>query len=501
MPRIPDASALGARPIPTSSRQIAVDRSAIGVGRASYEIGKDLQRTGAVLQEREDRFTYATAKSTLLQADVEARRELENDPDYATYDKRYRERMSKAREKATGLIQSPRDRALFEQDVNLDIERGSMDVRRIARGKEVDVGRGTLDGILEGNRAAALNASDEATRSALIRATQESIAGARAKGYLNEQEAVGLQQKWTAEYGKGFVAMQSPEEQVRLLSKPKGTVADFIDPADRAVLLERAKKDIEQEQRAAAQEQRSRIQQARSDAEWNQRQQADRAWKVVAAGGSVASIPRPIWNSLDGRDQVSLLNDEKNRMDGGQTPTNWKFYYDMVKIAREKPESFRKDVYLPTYFHLLAPAQRDDLMRRQESKPGSADDLDAIGLSKQIEIAMPGAKPEVRGPFEAAVGSAINARQLETGRKLNQTERQQVIDDMLIEGDIPRSGWLDKSGKYYEFVGTEDQPKFVPDDYANIPEEDRKLITEALAARQRPTTPAAIYAVWKAGQR
>jgi hypothetical protein len=500
VPRIPDATALGARPIPQSQRQISVDESAMVLGRAAQESGQQLLRAGLVMGEREDRFTYATAKSALLQADVEARRELENDPDYATYDKRYRERMAKAREQATGMVRSPRDRALFEQDINLDIERGSIDVQRIARGKEVDVGRGTLNGVLETNRAAALNASDEGTRSALIRATQDSIAGARAKGYLNEQEAVGLQQKWTAEYGKGFVSMQSPEEQVRLLSKPKGTVADFIDPADRAVMLERAKKDIEQEQRAAAQEQRSRIQQARSDAEWNQRQQADAAWKHVAAGGSVASIPRGVWNSMDGRDQMSLLNDEKNRMDGGQTATNWEFYYKMVDIARKNPEGFR-EVYLPKYFDKLAPAQRNDLMARQELKPGSADDLDALTLSKQIEIATPKWKPEKRGPFEAAVGNAINARQRETGRKLNQTERQQVIDDMMIEGDVPRSGWFDKSGKYYEFVGSPDQSKFVPDDYATIPEEDRKLITEALTSKNRPTTPAAIYAVWKASQR
>src|SRR5688572_10431738 len=203
MPRIPDATALGERNIP-SGRAPAVGSDAAQIAYAS--LGQTAERIGQTVNAfvgRQEQLQYAKARSELLTADATIRRELETDNDWATYDERYRERLGKAREKVTQTLTSRTDRALFEQETALDIERGSTSIRDMARRKEVDVGRADLDTILQNNRTTALEAKDENLRSSLISSTQDAILGARGKGYLSAQEAVDLRQRWIADYAEG----------------------------------------------------------------------------------------------------------------------------------------------------------------------------------------------------------------------------------------------------------------------------------------------------------
>lgn len=246
MPRLPDVG--GQRPIPHSQRSIPTDRSGEIAGGALAGFGDNLARIGGEIQERQDRFAYAQARSDLLHADIEARRELENDQDFATYEQRYRERLGKARETATAKIQGRMDRALFEQETKLDIERGAVSIRDLSKRKEIDVGRAGLDETLQKNRTAALETSDEGLRTALIASTTDTILGARDKGYISAQEAVDQRQRWTADYAEGFLDLKELPERIRILSEPKGTPADYIAPDRRAVLLKAARNELKAEQ-------------------------------------------------------------------------------------------------------------------------------------------------------------------------------------------------------------------------------------------------------------
>ena len=82
MPRIPDSTALGERTVARRRAPIYEDRSgeiaANSLGRAADQLGQ----IGTQLGEREDKFRYAQAKSSLLTADMAVRKELENDPDW-----------------------------------------------------------------------------------------------------------------------------------------------------------------------------------------------------------------------------------------------------------------------------------------------------------------------------------------------------------------------------------------------------------------------------------
>lgn len=266
MPRIPDVTALGARPIPTSGRAITRDRSGEMLADGISQIVDEQV-------EKRDRFDAGRARAALLQADIDARRELENDQDYGTHETRYLEKMKKARDTAAGMFRTRSDRAAFEMDSDLDIERGRGAVRDGARRIEVDTGRAAMNSTLDQNRRSALEAKDESTRTAFIQATHDTIAGARERGYISEQEAVESRQKWTSDYAEAYVGMQPVEQRVAMLRAVKpGSIPDYIDPERRAGLLKAAESENREVRvRAKAQEYEDQI---------------------FAAGGSLESMRR-----------------------------------------------------------------------------------------------------------------------------------------------------------------------------------------------------------------
>lgn len=258
MPRIPDSSQLGYS-VPQTRTPRFQDRSGQIVGEATQRLAGTIGQVAGQLQEREDKFSYAQAKSTLLQADIEARKTLENDPDWSTYETRYSESMTKAREKAAGFIRSKNDRALFDMDAKLDVERGVGEVRGIARRKEVDTGRAGIASMLENSRTTALEATDEGTRASIIRNIQDGLQGAVQKGYITEQERVSQSQSWSASYADGYVDTLPMEKQVEVLSKPEGTAAKLLAPDRRANRLRQAENALRAERDRAEADRRSQL--------------------------------------------------------------------------------------------------------------------------------------------------------------------------------------------------------------------------------------------------
>jgi hypothetical protein len=256
MPRLPDATSLGERPVPQPRRTVTTDQSGQVAGQAIESAGASLIRLSEQRQERQDRIGYAQARSSLLQADIAARQELENDNDFATYETRYREKLGKARQDAAQFIKGRADRALFETDTAVDLERGVAEIRGLARRKEVDTELASLNETKQKNRTAALEAQDDGTRKALIQSTQDAITGAKERGYISAQEAVDQRQTWIADYGEAHMDIQSLPDRIRILSNPKGTPADYIAPDRRAVLLKAARNEWKAEQERAKSEAR-----------------------------------------------------------------------------------------------------------------------------------------------------------------------------------------------------------------------------------------------------
>lgn len=262
---LPSVADMGPSPIPQGQRAVVTDQSGEIKGQALEQFGNTVTNIGNQIQQKQDQFAYATAKTNFLQADIQAREALKDDPDYTTYEKRYTDAMTKARAEATKSITNPRDQQAFALDTQLDLTRGLANVRTMARTKEVDTGRANLSDMLDKNRVSALNSTDPAERSQLIGATTDAINGAKQRGYVSAQEAERLQKNWTQNYGEGFVKMMPWQDQVKTLQSPKGTPAEFIDPEQRVAMLRQAENQVRIEQERIEAEARRRKAELQAD--------------------------------------------------------------------------------------------------------------------------------------------------------------------------------------------------------------------------------------------
>ncbi|MBP5059139.1 hypothetical protein HUS95_28945 [Pseudomonas chlororaphis] len=257
MPVLPSIDA--PLPVAQSGRRIVAydgTREAEANAKLGQTIGGAITGLADQAIEKRDRYNSALAKSSFLKAQIDLENELDQDQDYATYEKRYTERMNKARDQAAGLITSPGERALFQQDLDLNIQRGLGNVMQKAKNKEKDVGRGALLDTIATNRETALRSTDEATRASVIQSTTDAINGAMDRGYLTAQEAVKMRQGATEDYALASVQMLDPSGRLAALSK--SGIADLIPTDKRAELKMQAENQIEMEQRRQAAEARQR---------------------------------------------------------------------------------------------------------------------------------------------------------------------------------------------------------------------------------------------------
>jgi hypothetical protein len=209
MPRLPDFNDLGARPIPQSRRGIASNPRAGAVGDALAGFGGRVQQLGErglqQAREKEDKLAYASARASLLSADIETRRELENDGDFESWEARYDERMGKAREAAAGLIRSSGDRSLFESEAKVDVLRGRAAVSNTVDARRRDGRLATMDTGLATLEEVGLSAPDEATREAALLSAGEMIDGAVERGDITAVAGVERKRKVAEQYTVGRV--------------------------------------------------------------------------------------------------------------------------------------------------------------------------------------------------------------------------------------------------------------------------------------------------------
>jgi hypothetical protein len=171
MPRLPDYTDLGARPIPQLRRELARDPHAGAVGEALAGVGEAMGEAVRQGPVKPDRAALATARARLLTADVALRQELPNAADHQTWAPRYAEGMQAARAEAMAQIANPADRTRFAQQADLDQSRGAAEIGRAARKARLDADLATL-------HTTAQAAPDEATRVAVFDTVHEHIAAA-----------------------------------------------------------------------------------------------------------------------------------------------------------------------------------------------------------------------------------------------------------------------------------------------------------------------------------
>lgn len=243
-------------------------------------------------------------------------------------------------------------------------------------------------------------------------------------------------------------------------------------------------KDDGDKRDAAVREIKTRFAEVTQNRERAQRDAADTAWGIFARSGFNA-IPSSVISAMDGRDIESLRKASEDRASGRNVKTDFSTYYDLRQMAATDPETFRK-TDLRRYVDRLSPSDLEEFAKLQTGKGAEA--KDAATLTQQLSnthnlMGWGSGDREKKGAFDKAATEAITAAQA-GGKVLGYTERQQVIDRLLIEGDI-NGMWPGGKRKLYEVQGTPDTEKFEPE----ISDADRQTIVTRFEARagRKPT--------------
>lgn len=538
MPRIPDYSAAGTSTARSNTPRFPVDRSAAIEAEGQQALLGAVTGVVQQVEEHDDKLRYAAARSTLLQAQVEARKELEGDTNYETYEKRFRDRTAKARSEAAAKIRGTRSRELFEIDAQADIERGVEQVRGLARAREVDEGIATVNANLEANRTAALESKDPVERGALVQSSLDMIDGLFRKGFIKETQAVAEREKFKASYAEGFVGIQQPAERIKLLEDPDKSVAKFIAPDRRKVLLEAAKKDNDEARvrgesqalfdgyvekygtnynaaiKAAraelkadplvrdATEQRLKEEQQRT--EFRQRQEREDAFgkavEFVDGGGSYEDAPK---KGLTPQQRSAL----RTYAEGGganarlvsdrETVTKLQKLFQDAQLTDAGAKAFAK-VEVDEYKALLTSKDEEEWRQRvTDARAGKFGGKD-VGLQtilqqreatiKELQKAGELKKPEEIDYFNSQLDARLKAYQEANGGKpAGSDEARTIINTMKAEVVLKEGTWGfgRKSKRAYKL--TEEDMGDV-----SIPKADREAIIEVLREQGKPITPRAI---------
>lgn len=245
MPRLPDETALGPRPV--IRNRSAVTRYNVGqVDQAIGQLADVTFQLGAQIQERDDRQSYAQARSLFLQEQVAASSAFDNDSDYKTFVPRYTERMNKARDQAAKMIGHTGMREQFMADSDLLMTRGAFQVQSKALERETEYRGAIRTTILNNNREAYLTSDDPAVRQQLLQDSLERIDLDVSENFLDADDAVRLKTETAIDHAAAAIGMQDFEEQIRRLSNTDDPIAKLI-PADRRHdMLQTAKARAEQ---------------------------------------------------------------------------------------------------------------------------------------------------------------------------------------------------------------------------------------------------------------
>jgi len=216
-----------------------------------------------------------------------------------------------------------------------------------------------------------------------------------------------------------------------------------------------------------------------------QNEAKDKAWRSYSESGNFSKIPASILASMDGADLASLQRtakaDVEARTKGTEVKTDSNIYYQLTQEAITNPDF--KDptkVDLRKYFDKLSPGDRNHFINLQRTLGTKNEAPEAVTTQQQIGAVTKqlGLKNEKAGMFESEANKALFAAQVQKGGKLNQAERQKVLDGLVLEGEVLSGSFFlpDSNMRRFEARARGDEAKFKPE----FTDAQRSRATEAL---------------------
>lgn len=207
------------------------------------------------------------------------------------------------------------------------------------------------------------------------------------------------------------------------------------------------------------------IRQAQADAK-------DKAWRVYTETGSMSKIPASVLAGMDGADLASLKRtvkaDVEAQTKGTEVKTDPNVYYQLTQEAMMNPDFKDPAKFdMRQYFDKLSPGDRNHFINLQRTMGTKNEAPEAVTTQQQISatIKQLGLKDTVAGTFTAEANKALFAAQVQKGGKLNQPERQKVIDSLVLEGEVLSGSIFLPDSNMYRFQARArgEEAKFQPE--------------------------------------
>lgn len=199
--------------------------------------------------------------------------------------------------------------------------------------------------------------------------------------------------------------------------------------------------------------------------ERDQRDAADKAWRVYADTHNLRSIPATVLASMAGEDYESLQRTARADADAArekrEVKTDPDIYYTLTLAAAQDPSFKNKD--LRRYFDRLSPADRKhfiDIQGKASKNDGGGGDIANAQQQITATVKALGLKNKEAGLYAVEANKALVSEQRDKGRALNQDERQKVLDRLALRVNVPGVLWGSES---YLFAAGAEGKSFTPE--------------------------------------
>lgn len=384
-----------------------------------------------------------------------------------------------------------------ERGLNVAAARENGSILEFVRAKNRDDVRGSLLGMIEvAEREAMLDRNGANAKVALTLAQLGPIAG------YSQEEMVRMQARFSER-----AALIEGSEKLRMARDDPGQIDEVMKTLRSSKFADLSPEGLNQlEQQAVARKQylenQALAQEVRERAEATRMQTAlyGTAQLQVETKGMVTP---EIWQQLNDGHRASLINRLKAEArarraeaEGRPIKTDWKLYLDLRQQAIDDPKAFTtKDI--KEFVDRIGPAQLEQLIDLKGSIVEKvARGLDkapreAVTLHQQMVATMQALKirkPEAKGQFMSFVQERVDDATQAKGKPLTYTERQQILDEAVLEGPDP-SAWLWGTKRNFELTPKQ-RERFKPDAPSDAPATEHQALNEALRAQRIPETPA-----------
>lgn len=288
-------------------------------------------------------------------------------------------------------------------------------------------------------------------------------------------------------------ALEEAQQKVDALSAS-------ADPLSEAEGRQQIREDLKGEAREHAEKMwQQRFTEVRQDREAGQKDAADSAWAAYSKNRSLKDIPATVWNAMDGKDKLAIQDRFDADSAGKTIKTDFAVWNTLNQMAISDPKQFL-NTDLRRYSVAIS---TDDLKafgkQQAEMVKDNGKGVAEVGTQLHIAHEQQGwtqQDAEKTGKFDYAAYQAMETARNAKGKDLTYDERQQIIDRMQIEGTAvgSRGKFLpDKSGKFYEFSGTNNAGQFK----AEVPDDERAKIEGALKRAGKPVTDDAVNEMYR----